>query len=943
MKKEKSAPMGKSGAKSAPGQAAGGASPAKAAGGKAPRAAANSRAASAASPAPRRTGAGETLTAPCHSARKAAGFSLLVFAAMTIQTGRMSLLLCGLAVLSLIGRAPLVRLRRRFCVPALALLAYGLMQGLAAIYSPFDATAVSEYYRFFASFSLAVIFLTRFDREDVPALLWGLSGVSAAIGLLSVDAAVSGFLFSGFNAFTELLGATFASIQEADSANRINGLYNDANVTAAMFAVGTLFSLRCAFPLNGGAAKAKKPAGETPAPAEQSAGDSAAAPDRASAASASADANPPASCASSPAAASPAGQGSAPAESDPALTAYPFVRTLAGCLLLGVNAMAFFLSMSRGAILFFALACLLWLALCGRGNRVALLLHMAAAAAVTVGCSIPAMSGLRGQSLLPTLLTVLAGGLLFVAERWGVRYLIRLSARYARASAAVVAGVFAVAAVYCAAALTVTGPAAVGGIYQSLSRSCTVDAGTYTLTGDYDDTITRIRVSWRDRTGALMNQWTTLYYDVPGDISFTAPDAGTVEVTLFGVAGSQVRALELSDGTRFTLGRPLLPAFITERLQDSLKESYSSLVRAQYMKDAWTLIRQAPLTGHGLGATENLYRSVQPFAYESKYVHCQPLQVLCETGLLGFLAFYGWMLGAAWLCLRALCDPETREDGLPPVLLAAWVFFSGHSCMEILFSIRAFQCYAYLAALLPIVLYAAPLLPETVETAKQRRRSFLVGGAFAGAFALYLAVFGILLEVHRGYERDDAPTVSGVAEYLQVMKTRAESDVFTPDRWQISYVANAVGQDSPVYSGAMQRYVSALRKTGTYENCTALERYYYLPRQDWETLFAVSREGVAQVRSSPDGWNLQMEFYRTAVLPEVADADAETYLAGVLALGDALDALNASGRLETVELTEDNAAFLSLARQVSAQNLPGGAALEMLAALAPVETTDAAE
>ena len=53
-----------------------------------------------------------------------------------------------------------------------------------------------------------------------------------------------------------------------------------------------------------------------------------------------------------------------------------------------------------------------------------------------------------------------------------------------------------------------------------------------------------------------------------------------------------------------------------------------------------------------------------------------------------------------------------------------------------------------------------------------------------------------------------------------------------------------------------------LRASGTYENDSALARYYYLPRQEWDELFDCSLEGIRQVRSSPDGWNLQMDFYR---------------------------------------------------------------------------------
>ena len=86
-------------------------------------------------------------------------FSALLFVSMTIQTGQMSLILAVLALVLSIGKGPLRRLRERLCVPILGLLAFALMNGLAAIYSSFGSYAVAEFYKIFASISLAVILL----------------------------------------------------------------------------------------------------------------------------------------------------------------------------------------------------------------------------------------------------------------------------------------------------------------------------------------------------------------------------------------------------------------------------------------------------------------------------------------------------------------------------------------------------------------------------------------------------------------------------------------------------------------------------------------------------------------------------------------------------------------------------------------------------------------
>ena len=119
----------------------------------------------------------------------------------------------------------------------------------------------------------------------------------------------------------------------------------------------------------------------------------------------------------------------------------------------------------------------------------------------------------------------------------------------------------------------------------------------------------------------------------------------------------------------------------------------------------------------------------------------------------------------------------------------------------------------------------------------------------------------------------------------------------------------------------MLTYAEQLRASGTYENDSVLAEYYYLPRQKWDDLFACSLEGIYQVRSSPDGWNLQMDFYRTEVLSAMGADNVAAFVDGVLALGEELDAMNAEGRLETVQLNETNQAFLTLCRSVKNQKL----------------------
>ena len=256
-----------------------------------------------------------------------------------------------------------------------------------------------------------------------------------------------------------------------------------------------------------------------------------------------------------------------------------------------------------------------------------------------------------------------------------------------------------------------------------------------------------------------------------------------------------------------------------------------------------------------------------------------------------------------------------------------------HSLMEINFSVRGFRCFAYMLLVLPVLLYARPLLKG--DTAKGRKKSKTAGIILTVGYALYLAVFGGLLESARMTDRKaENFQTSDVYEYLDFLRGCVRGNVFDHDSYQRNYVANAVQMNDRAYNGDLVKYVKQLRASGTYENDSALARYYYLPRQEWDELFACSLEGIHQVRSSPDGWNLQMDLYRAEVLPAMGADNVSAFVDGVLALGDALDAMNAEGRLEPVALNETNQSFMALCRSVKEQGISGQDAYTILAMLA---------
>ena len=752
-------------------------------------------------------------------------FSVLLFVSMTIQTGRMALILAALALVLSIGKGPLRRLRERLSLPVLGLVAFAVMNGLAAIYSSFGSYAVSEFYKIFAAVSLAVILLVRFDRRHVRGLLWGLCTVCAVISLLCIDLSSAQILFNPFSALMAGLGSNYSNVIVNSMSDRANGIYNDANISGAILGLSTLVGLYLA----GSTQKA--------------------------------------------------------------------VHRLLAYLLLGISAMGMLISMSRGGLVCFVLAALVYLAAVGKKKRVPLFLLMVGTGISTLLLGFLAMGKMFTPSILPDLLALACGPVIFVLD-WGLgSRMTAILERHLKLFAIGTAGLVVLCAGFLVVALRTTGPAVMSGDALFI-RTLELPAGEYTISADADPEV-HLEIRTFSEAEIMKEEGTWAYSGEVNGASFCVPeDTKHVRFYFSGPEGAEVRQVRLSDGTEVPLAFRYLPEMVGGRLQGGLTSDYSFLMRVEYDKDAWKLFTQSPLIGHGLGSTEGLYTSVQRFYYESLYVHNHILQVMSDMGLLGLAAFLLLLLGSAWLMIRHL---KGEDDAVAAMLLACWVMMNTHSLMEINFSVRAFQCVALPLLMLPVLLWGKP------GSGKAASRCAIVLNC---VLCLYLAVFGGLLESRRMVQRESAEfSATTVSEFMETMESYIRRDVFDHEQNQLNYVGNAVRLDNSLYNGNMRKYVKELRASGTYTACSGLARYYYLPRGEFEELFACSRAGIAQEASTKEAWNLQIEFYRNEVLPAAGEEHVDEFVDGVLALRDYLETYS-QGRLEEIELTEENQAFL---------------------------------
>ena len=770
-------------------------------------------------------------------------FSVLLFAAMTIQTGTMTLVLLAAALLCAIGKTPLARLRAHASLPALGLVALAVILGGAAIWSDFGGYAVGELNKFLAAFSLCAILLSRFEKRHVRGLLWGFATVSAAIGLICVDSGINGPLFRGFNGLTNLFGADYASVIGVGGISRVNGIYNDANVSACILALGLLLSL---WLLHRETASRGR---------------------------------------------------------------------LWASMLVGVNGMAFFLSMSRGAILCFAISLLVWLFAEKKERRMELFLRCFLSALVILVLSMPAMPALFAGSLLATALTLLSGVAVFFVDGCAARRLAEKLSGRGRMAAVVAVILVAAAGLYAVVGAHFTRPYTFDSDGETLYRIVYPAPGSeLELTGDWSEGI-ELEIQFQTMLDQLNDDADRLYTGPLESVHFTIPqEEGRLRLIFHGTAGAELRAVELSDGTSVALDYPLLPEFVSDRMQDSLLHSNSFFLRLQYLKDGWKLFTQSPLIGHGLGSTEGLLTSVQPFFYQSLYVHNHLLQMMDDAGLLGLAALLVLLGGVLLLLWKAL---KRDGSGLAAVLLACFVMLNLHSLMEINFSVRGFVCFIYPLLLLPVLLWAKPL---------EGRKARSAGLVLAASVWAVSGVLGGLLVSHRMVQKATLETPD-VYVFLDTLESLVARDVFDHEQNQLNFIGTALQLNDPMYNGTLLKYAQELEESGTYPACSGVARYFYLPQGDLEGMFAASRRAIAQEASAADAWNLQIAFYRDTVLPAIGPEQMEAFLQGVSETMAYLEAYS-QGRLEEIRIYDDNQAFLNTVESV--QELPAEDAWQLL-------------
>lgn len=761
-------------------------------------------------------------------------FGVLMFTAMSVQTGKMALALTAIALALSIGKKPLANMRAHLSLPVLGMVAFALMCGVASLHSRFGGQGAAELYKTMASFSLVTILLARFEKKHVRGLLWTFVTICAVLALVCVDMGSWGKLFVVFNGYVKLLGGDFSDILVNSLGGRVNGIYNDANLTGSLLGLAILVSAYLAH------------------------------------------------------------------------TAENQKGRFCGLMALGVSAVSFMVAMSRGAMLMFGISVLIYLAMEGGKTRTKLFFLLLTGGLTGVALGALAMMNLGEGNILPVLLALAAGPAAYALD-WAVmaRAAKKLEGR-GKLVTAVCGALVAVMVVGLFAAFNITEPHdfASGG----LTRGMALKPGEYTVSADWSGVgDVTLEVRSRTRNEILLSSKESDYKGPLQGASFTVEEDDTwVHFYLTGEAGTVLNEVTLSDGTKIPMEYKFLPNEITRRLQDGLLRGGNFQQRLQYYRDGLEIFKQSPLIGHGYGASEFLLVTVQPYFYESLFIHNHIIQIMDEMGVLGLAAFLLLMGGVMFVLIRRRMK---MQDSLAAVLVACWAMMNLHGLMEISFSIRMFQCAAYFVLMMAALAFEQPM--------PQRTRK-LGGTAVLVVVCLYLAVFGSLLQGHRTVQKEAATLNTNDAyTFMSAVQSFVDREAFDKAPHQLNYVANALPLDVPEFNEVMHEYVKELHEEGTYQTYTGLAQYYYLELKDWDEMFACTRLAIGQIPSDGRAWDQQLDFYRNTVLSKMNASDMPALVEGVEDLQNYLERYS-EGRMQEIVFSEKNQTFLQKVRELNA-------------------------
>ena len=589
----------------------------------------------------------------------------------------------------------------------------------------------------------------------------------------------------------------------------------------------------------------------------------------------------------------------------------------AAALTVGVEALAFFLSFSMGAMAAFAVSCLVYVVAARKGERLPLFILMLECVVVTVVCAFAATPFLGTANPLPVLLAFVCGVIIWALDRFVGSKVSTALENHGKVVGITGAALVVLVAAYVVLAFSMTGSVTLN-TRESLSRAAYLDAGDYTVSVEGIDPQTRV---YSQNEGQLMMHTNTVLYEGPlSQASFAVGE--DAQVVWFVMSGDGVvENVTLSDGTELNLGYKLLPAFAANRLQ-GLKTNQNFIQRLVFFRDSFKLWQQSPIFGWGIGGMEGQLTSVQDFFYETKYAHNHFLQILVEAGIFGIASFLFLLGSALWLLLK---NRKRSPDPVFAMLLSCLTMMVFHSLTEVVWSAPMY---------LPMVFTIFAVTDIVCQDEEKAEGSVMLRNVAAAALwagAVVFAAFqasSILAEIsfRQAEENSDLTPAQFVEELDQLVLL----EVYDDSIYRVNAMGNALQSGMTNGLQIATEHAEKLLAQEEFDTSYYVAAYYFRPLGDLEGFFEATYTGLMQEASNADAWNSIVGLYMSTAEDLTAE-ELEEFLPGVVKFQQMLADFNNSGRMEQIVLEPEKQAFVDCA--VSLKDASGAAAQAILGAL----------
>ena len=388
-----------------------------------------------------------------------------------------------------------------------------------------------------------------------------------------------------------------------------------------------------------------------------------------------------------------------------------------------------------------------------------------------------------------------------------------------------------------------------------------------------------------------MHTSTQLYKGKLSAAAFAVPEDSLVVYLTFSATENAELVEVVLQGNSTTYSVPLdyklLPGFISNRLQ-GLFANQNAIQRTVFFEDGLKLFYRSPIIGLGMGAYENGIRSVQSFAYDTKYAHNHYIQVLAETGVVGLVLFLGVLLTAAFALWRS--RQQDHASLLLPALTGTLVFMAGHAAVEVIFSLYAFLPFAFgVFALISLCAgdsISIPALNKQVQNLS------------IAAVAVLLSIFAFFLVRNM---QAKAMVYKDGATSADLVRAAA-IDKFEWADYALSYVAGIPEEPAEYIRIQADAYAARLAKLDSNSVPRYLIQYYFKTGQT-ANAFAMAEKYVDYVAAAPETWqttfDLIMRYYQ----------DTAEFRAGTLRIEEKMNVWN-SANMGSIKLDAITTTFL---------------------------------